>query len=91
MKQLHFFLLLAAAALCHAQIPAPTDAPKPLSPEESAAAFVLPDGFRMEVVATRRLPFFLMPSFAPIRLPADLASLLTWLRSHLGTKPAVEK
>lgn len=34
-----------------AQIPPPTDAPQPRSPEQSAAAFKLPDGFRMEAVA----------------------------------------
>jgi hypothetical protein len=33
-----------------AQIPKPTDAPKPMAPEQSAAAFKLPDGFRMELV-----------------------------------------
>lgn len=47
----HF--LLATTIL--AQIPAPTDAPKPLSPEQSAAAFKLPDGFKMEVVASEPL------------------------------------
>src|SRR5438128_7435895 len=38
-----------------AQIPKPTDAPKPMTPEQSAAAFKLPDGFRMEVVASEPL------------------------------------
>src|SRR5437870_11466254 len=37
------------------QIPQPTDAPKPLTPEESAAAFKLPEGFRLEVVASEPL------------------------------------
>src|SRR2546426_897192 len=46
---------LVATNLALAQIPAPTDAPKPLSPEQSAAAFKLPDGFRMEVVASEPL------------------------------------
>ena len=36
-------------------IPKPDDAPKPMSPEESATAFQLPDGFRMEVVASEPL------------------------------------
>ncbi len=45
--------LASGAAL--AQIPQPTDAPKPRTPEESAAAFKLPDGFRMEVVASEPL------------------------------------
>lgn len=38
-----------------AQIPPPTDAPKPLTPEQSAAAFKLPEGFRMEVIASEPL------------------------------------
>ena len=37
------------------QIPQPTDAPKPMTPEQSAEAFKLPDGFRMEVVASEPL------------------------------------
>ena len=48
-----FMLLFASVAV--AQIPKPTDAPRPMSPEESAAAFKLPDGFRMEVVASEPL------------------------------------
>lgn len=36
-------------------IPKPEDAPKPRTPEESAAAFRLPGGFRMEVVASEPL------------------------------------
>ncbi len=48
-------LLFALALSASAQIPAPTDAPKPLTPEQSAAAFALPDGFRMEVVAAEPL------------------------------------
>ena len=38
-----------------AQIPSPDDAPKPRSPEESAASFKLPPGFQMEVVASEPL------------------------------------
>ena len=41
--------------LASAQIPEPTDAPKPRTPEQSAAAFQLPEGFRMEVVASEPL------------------------------------
>ncbi|MFM8469378.1 MAG: PVC-type heme-binding CxxCH protein [Limisphaerales bacterium] len=41
--------------MASAQIPAPTDAPKPRTPEESTAAFKLPPGFRMEVVASEPL------------------------------------
>src|SRR6266478_8719475 len=50
-----FAVLLLVAALAAAQIPAPTDAPRPMSPEQSAAAFKLPGGFRMEVVASEPL------------------------------------
>src|SRR4029450_11496391 len=52
--QLTLALVLAAHGLS-AQIPSPTDAPKPLSPEQSAAAFKLPPGFRIEVVASEPL------------------------------------
>jgi len=38
-----------------AQIPKPTDAPKAMTAEQSAAAFKLPEGFRMEVVASEPL------------------------------------
>lgn len=38
-----------------AQIPHPTDAPKPMTPDQSAAAFRLPEGFRMEVIASEPL------------------------------------
>ena len=47
--------MLAAASLARSQIPKPTDAPRPMSPEQSAAAFKLPDGFRMEAVASEPL------------------------------------
>ena len=47
--------LLFATNLATAQIPKPTDAPQPMTPEQSAAAFKLPDGFRMEVVASKPL------------------------------------
>ena len=47
--------VLLSAALVSAQIPAPTDGPKPMTPEQSAAAFKLPNGFRMEVVASEPL------------------------------------
>src|SRR5256712_8125493 len=46
---------LVGTSLAHAQIPKPTGAPKPRPPEESAGAFKLPDGFRMEVVASEPL------------------------------------
>ena len=52
---LHLATLTATGLLAFAQIPAPTDAPKPRSPEESAAAFKVPDGFRMEIVASEPL------------------------------------
>ncbi len=46
---------LLVATTARAQIPEPDDAPPPRTPEESAAAFQLPDGFRMEVVASEPL------------------------------------
>ena len=49
------WLMLFATNPALAQIPKPTDAPKPMSPEQSAAAFKLPDGFRMEIVASEPL------------------------------------
>src|SRR6266404_8188561 len=50
-----FASILLVGVVAHAQIPKPTDAPKPMTPEQSAAAFKLPDGFRMEVVASEPL------------------------------------
>ena len=47
--------MLFATNLALAQIPKPTDAPKPMPPDQTAAAFKLPDGFRMEVVASEPL------------------------------------
>ena len=47
--------LLALAQTTGAQVPQPGDAPKPLSPEQSSAAFLLPEGFRMELVASEPL------------------------------------
>src|SRR6266571_4394804 len=47
--------MLFAASLGLAQIPKPTDGPLPMSPEQSAAAFKVPDGFRMEVIASEPL------------------------------------
>src|SRR5688572_8465962 len=44
-----------AASICFAQIPQPTDAPKPLSPEATAASYRLPEGFRLEVIASEPL------------------------------------
>ena len=56
MKSLLFPLALTwIAFFVSGQIPAPSDAPKPMSPEQSAAAFRLPEGFRMEVVASEPL------------------------------------
>ena len=46
-----FHILLLSSAMTFAEIPKPADAPEPRTPEESAAAFKLPEGFRMEVVA----------------------------------------
>lgn len=46
---------LAIGSLVVAQIARPADAPRPMTPEQSAAAFKLPEGFRMEVVASEPL------------------------------------
>ena len=46
---------LAAGNRLVAQIARPADAPRPMTPEQSAAAFKLPAGFRMEVVASEPL------------------------------------
>ena len=42
-------------SMATADIPKPTDAPKSKTPKESAAAFKLPSGFKMEVVASEPL------------------------------------
>ena len=55
MNLLRLLVFVAATIRAAAQIPAPTDAPKPLTPEQSTAAFKLPDGFRMEVLASEPL------------------------------------
>src|SRR5580765_2919350 len=47
--------LLVALVSAIAQIPHPNDGPQPKTPEESAAAFKLPQGFRMEVIASEPL------------------------------------
>ena len=46
-----FCVVHSSASSLHAGIPIPADAPKPLSPEESAMAVELPDGFRLELIA----------------------------------------
>ena len=48
---------------------------------------------RKDVVGVRRLPTSLMPPAAPSLTPVDVANLLAWLRSNLGSgaaKPAVK-
>ena len=51
-----FLLLCVLCSLpCRGEIPKPTDAPLPRSPEESARSFHLPEGFGMEVVASEPL------------------------------------
>jgi putative membrane-bound dehydrogenase-like protein len=56
MKIAAIWVTASLGALCvNAQIPEPTDAPKPMTPEQSAAAFQLPEGFRMEVIASEPL------------------------------------
>ena len=49
------FVSMMAAAFAEAQIPQPTDAPKPLTPEQTAASYRLPPGFRLELVASEPL------------------------------------
>ena len=49
------WIALFSTQFALAQILKPADAPQPMSPEESAAAFKLPDGFRMEVIASEPL------------------------------------
>jgi putative membrane-bound dehydrogenase-like protein len=50
-----FVTTLLAARFGFAEIPKPSDAPRPLSPEQTAASYKLADGFRMEVVASEPL------------------------------------
>ena len=47
--------VLGASALLAGQIQLATDAPKPLSPQESAKRFQLPEGFEIELVAAEPL------------------------------------
>ncbi len=47
--------LVLLSAFSAAEIPKPNDAPKPKTPTESAAAFHLPEGFRMESMASEPL------------------------------------
>jgi putative membrane-bound dehydrogenase-like protein len=56
LRWLAFLSVSAFTAACAtAQIPRPADAPNPLAPEQSAAAFNLPDGFRLQLVASEPL------------------------------------
>jgi putative membrane-bound dehydrogenase-like protein len=48
-------LLLGIASTICGQIPKPDDAPKPLAPDESARHFKVPEGFRIELVASEPL------------------------------------
>ena len=48
-------ILAGISGESRAEIPKPTDAPRPLPPEESAAQFQVPDGFRVELVASEPL------------------------------------
>lgn len=47
--------MLLTARLGFSEIPKPLDAPKPLSPEHTAASYKLPDGFCLEVIASEPL------------------------------------
>ena len=56
MKRLpHFFLYTILAGATFGQITKPRDAPKPLSPAESAKRMKLPAGFRLELIAAEPL------------------------------------
>ena len=55
MKLPLLFLSLMMPAIALGQINKPKDAPKPLSPEESAKRFKVPDGFRLELKAAEPL------------------------------------
>jgi putative membrane-bound dehydrogenase-like protein len=48
-------LIVAGPMPATAQIPKPTDAPPPLSPQQSARRFKIPTGFRLELVASEPL------------------------------------
>lgn len=48
-------LFIALAAVTQAEIPQPNDAPKPLSPAESARAFVVPAGMKIRLLASEPL------------------------------------
>jgi len=49
------FFAAVGAGFAAAQIPRPTDAPTPLTPEQTAASYRLPPGFLLEVVASEPL------------------------------------
>ena len=48
-------ILLGTLTLLQAEIPKPTDAPQPLAVEEAAREFRVPNGYRVEVVASEPL------------------------------------
>jgi putative membrane-bound dehydrogenase-like protein len=58
-SEMHFrsvcVVLLLGAGWAVAEIPKPTDAPGPRTPEETAASYKLPEGFRLEVTASEPL------------------------------------
>ncbi len=49
------FAALSLAFSAYAEIPKPDDAPPPRSPEESAKCFRVPEGFRVELIASEPL------------------------------------
>ncbi len=55
LRGLAAILLAVAAGSLRAEIPRPTDAPKPLSPAEAARSFRLPADFRIELAASEPL------------------------------------
>jgi putative membrane-bound dehydrogenase-like protein len=60
MRRSFVLLWAVAAGFAEAQIPQPMDAPNPLTPEQTAASYRLPPGFRLEVVASE--PVIASPS-----------------------------
>lgn len=49
------FLLSSITAATFGQIPKPDDAPQPKSPEESAKCVTLPEGYRLDIIASEPL------------------------------------
>lgn len=55
MRSILVLLVALVGSALHAEIPRPDDAPKPLSPAESKKRFKLPEGFRIDLIASEPL------------------------------------